>query len=182
MRRVGGTQEAREKTEAATQPKGALEEERRRLVATARALEDVAVEQEQISNIHRIVALKSKCARALTSENFWQRRKAAAIREQGGAASWRNSAGARGMETKARMTRLFQLVPRAQVLASGSKKVSEADVLSHVDEWEEAQRDEMHAEDGFHVLSPTHGDMAAAKYVYVYVCAYVYICILSLVE
>lgn len=68
------------------------------------------------------------------------------------------------------MTRLFQLVPGvAQALASGSKKVSEADVLNHVDEWEEAQRDEMHAEDGFHVLSPTHGDMAAARYVGVHV-------------
>ena len=175
MQRVGGTKEEQEKREAATRPKGALEEERQRLVATARTLEDVAVEQEQISKNHYIVALKSKCARALTSENFWQRRKAAAIREQGGAASWRNSAGARGMETKARMTRLFQLVPGAQSLASRSKKVNEADVLSHVDEWEEAQRDEMHAEDGFRVLSPSHGDMAAARYVYVYV--YVYICI-----
>ena len=47
LRRVGGTQEEREKREAATRPKGALEEERQRLVATARTLEDVAVGQTQ---------------------------------------------------------------------------------------------------------------------------------------
>jgi len=40
--------------------------------------------------------------------------------------------------------------------------LNEADVLSHVDEWEEAQRHEMHDEDGFQLLSPKHGDMAAA--------------------
>jgi len=134
LRRVGGTQGEHEEGGAATPQGGALEAQRQRLVATARTLEGIA------------------------------RRKAAAIREQGGgAASRQHTARGRGLATKARMTSLFQLVPAAEALASGTKKVSEADVLSHVDEWEEAQRSEMHQEDGFHVISPSHGDMAAAS-------------------
>ena len=108
----------------------ALEQERQRLVDTARTLENVA------------------------------RRKAAAIREHGALA---DSAKGRAVSTQGKMTQLFQLISGVNTrTARGSKGVSEADVLSHVDEWEEAQRDEMHNEDGFQLLRPKHGDMAAA--------------------
>jgi hypothetical protein len=123
-------QRARPRKAAGSQSQGALEQERQRLVQTARALEDVA------------------------------RRKAAAIRESG---ARRDGAKARSVSTKAKMTQLFQMVAGAGgAVARSGKGVSEADVLSHVDEWEEAQRHEMHDEDGFQLLSPEHGDMAAA--------------------
>jgi len=121
----------------------ALDEQRQRLVDTARTLEGIA------------------------------RRKAAAIREQRGRAHARTPAGARAhaLDAKAHMMSLFQLVPgsgarmlsRSERRKASFKSVSEADVLSHVDDWEEAQRHEMHDEDGFQLLSPAHGDMAAAS-------------------
>jgi len=107
----------------------ALDEQRQRLVDTARTLEGIA------------------------------RHKAAAIRQQRGRAHTLTPADAhtRALATKAKMTSLFELVlgsgARALVRHEGrstrATKVDGADVLSHMDDWEEAQRHDMHDESGF---------------------------------
>lgn len=110
----------------------ALDEQRQRLVDTARALGDIA------------------------------QRRAAAIRQHG-SPPVEAAEGAHARVTKARIVSLLEVGGgRSESAAPSAAAPSEADVLSHVDEWEEAQRHEMHDEAGFAVLSPKHGDMAAA--------------------